>query len=116
MGGHCLPPLCTRAREESAWTRDADGGRRHEHKGDADRTEILIPSAAHGTNPATAVMCGYKVREVGVTKDGDVDIDELKSAVGPQTAGLMMTNPSTCGVFERRIQDIVEHNHRFQHP
>mgnify|MGYP001158140352 FL=1 len=79
----------------------------HENKGDADRTEILIPSAAHGTNPATAVMCGFKVREIGVTKDGDVDFDELKSAVGPQTAGLMMTNPSTCGVFERRIQDIA---------
>jgi len=78
----------------------------HEKNQDGDRSEILIPSAAHGTNPATAVMCGYKVREVPVTKQGDVDVTALKAAVGPQTAGLMMTNPSTCGVFEREIREI----------
>ena len=70
----------------------------HDARGDDQRTEILIPNAAHGTNPATAVMCGYKVREVPVGPDGDVDLDALKEACGPQTAGLMMTNPSTCGV------------------
>ena len=80
----------------------------HEKNNDTDRTEILIPNAAHGTNPATAVMCGYKVREVAVGKDGDVDIEALRAAVGPQTAGLMMTNPSTCGVFERKIKEIAE--------
>jgi glycine dehydrogenase subunit 2 len=80
----------------------------HEKNADHQRTEILIPSAAHGTNPATAVMCGYTVREVAVTDEGDVDIEELRALVGPQTAGLMMTNPSTCGVFERRIQEIAE--------
>ncbi len=79
----------------------------HDKRGDDARTEILIPNAAHGTNPATAVMCGYKVREVPVDKDGDVDLDALKAAVGPHTAGLMMTNPSTCGLFERRIVDIA---------
>lgn len=83
----------------------------HEKNVDKDahvqRTEILIPVAAHGTNPATAVMCGYKVREIPVTKEGDVDLAELKVAVGPQTAGLMMTNPSTCGVFERQIKEIA---------
>ena len=79
----------------------------HARRGDTDRTEILIPTAAHGTNPATAVMCGLTVKEVGVTPDGDVDLDALRSAVGPQTAGLMMTNPSTCGVFERRIEAIA---------
>ena len=79
----------------------------HEKRGDALRSEILVPSAAHGTNPATAVMCGYKVREIAVTVDGDVDINALREAVGPQTAGLMMTNPSTCGVFERRIEEIA---------
>lgn len=79
----------------------------HDANGDFERTEILIPSAAHGTNPATGVMCGYKVREVDVTRDGDVDIDTLKAAVGPQTAGLMMTNPSTCGVFERKVEEIA---------
>ncbi len=79
----------------------------HDKRGDSERTEILIPSAAHGTNPATAVMCGYKVREVEVNKEGDVDLDALKAAVGPQTAGLMMTNPSTCGVFERKVEEIA---------
>ena len=80
----------------------------HEARNDHERTEILIPNAAHGTNPATAVMCGYKVREVPVRDDGDVDVDALKGLVGPQTAGLMMTNPSTCGVFERSIKQIAE--------
>ena len=78
----------------------------HESRQDHDRREILVPEAAHGTNPATAVMCGYKVREIPVDKDGDVDLEALKNAVSPQTAGLMMTNPSTCGVFERKIEDI----------
>jgi len=78
----------------------------HEARGDLERNEILVPNAAHGTNPATAVMCGYKVNEVGLDASGDVDTEALKAAVGPQTAGLMMTNPSTCGVFERRIREI----------
>ena len=79
----------------------------HDANDDHARSEMLVPNAAHGTNPATAVMCGYKVREVAVDKNGDVDIDALKAAVGPETAGLMMTNPSTCGVFERQITDIA---------
>ena len=79
----------------------------HDKHGDSERSEILIPTAAHGTNPATAVMCGYRVREVAVTRDGDVDVVALKAAVGPRTAGIMMTNPSTCGVFERRIEEIA---------
>ena len=78
----------------------------HEAHGDHERKEILVPNAAHGTNPATAVMCGYKIAEVPVDASGDVDTEALKAAVGPQTAGLMMTNPSTCGVFERRIHEI----------
>jgi len=80
----------------------------HEARRDHERNEILIPSAAHGTNPATAVMCGYKISEVPVDANGDVDTNALKAAVGPQTAGLMMTNPSTCGVFERRIREIAD--------
>jgi glycine dehydrogenase subunit 2 len=66
-----------------------------------------VPNAAHGTNPATATMCGYKVAEVPVDDSGDVDLEALKASVGPQTAGLMMTNPSTCGVFERRVEAIA---------
>jgi glycine cleavage system P protein (glycine dehydrogenase) subunit 2 len=79
----------------------------HESRNDDARTEILIPNAAHGTNPATATMCGYAVREVPVKADGDVDVEALAAEVGPRTAGLMMTNPSTCGVFERRIVEIA---------
>lgn len=83
----------------------------HEGRQDFERTEMLIPSAAHGTNPATAVMCGYKVREVPTLANGDVDLEALKASVGPQTAGLMMTNPSTCGVFEQQIKEIAETVH-----
>ncbi|MAT66164.1 MAG: glycine dehydrogenase (aminomethyl-transferring) [Gammaproteobacteria bacterium] len=79
----------------------------HDARGDSERSEILVPDAAHGTNPATATMCGYKVREIPTLKDGDVDLEALKQAVGPQTAGIMLTNPSTLGVFERRIQEIA---------
>lgn len=80
----------------------------HESRGDDARQEIIVPTAAHGTNPATAVMCGYKVREVKVDASGDVDVEDLRAAVGPQTAGLMMTNPSTCGVFERQVEEIAK--------
>lgn len=83
----------------------------HDARGDEARTEIIVPEAAHGTNPATAVMCGYKVVEIPVLADGDVDLEALKSVVGPQTAGIMMTNPSTCGVFERQIEEISKTVH-----
>ncbi len=79
----------------------------HDARGDHRRSEILVPDAAHGTNPATAVMCGYKAREIPTDAQGDVDLEALKATVGPQTAGLMLTNPSTLGVFERRIVDIA---------
>ena len=78
----------------------------HESRQDEARQEMLIPAAAHGTNPATAVMCGYRVREIPVLANGDVDLQALSAVLGPQTAGLMMTNPSTCGVFERQIGEI----------
>ncbi|MCW5621834.1 MAG: aminomethyl-transferring glycine dehydrogenase subunit GcvPB [Burkholderiales bacterium] len=78
----------------------------HRSRGDHARSEIIVPDAAHGTNPATATMCGYAVREVPTDRSGNVDLDRLRAAVGPQTAGLMLTNPSTLGVFEQRILDI----------
>ncbi len=78
----------------------------HDAHKDFERNEILVPDAAHGTNPATAVMCGYKVREIATGPDGDIDIEALKKVLGPQTAGIMLTNPSTLGVFERRIMEI----------
>ncbi len=83
----------------------------HNARGDRERTEILVPDAAHGTNPATAVMCGYKVREIPTNNNGDVDLEALQQAVGPQTAGLMLTNPSTLGVFERNISEIARTVH-----
>jgi glycine dehydrogenase subunit 2 len=79
----------------------------HDANRDTARNEILVPDAAHGTNPATATMCGYKVREIPTNKDGDVEIEALRAAVGPHTAGIMLTNPSTLGVFERRIKEIA---------
>ncbi|WP_295427748.1 aminomethyl-transferring glycine dehydrogenase subunit GcvPB [uncultured Thiodictyon sp.] len=79
----------------------------HLARNDAARTEILVPDAAHGTNPASAVMCGFVAREVPTGPDGDVDIAALRAAVGPQTAGIMLTNPSTVGVFDRNIQEIA---------
>lgn len=78
----------------------------HVARADHARTEILVPDAAHGTNPATAVMCGFTVREIPTDSEGDVDLAALEAAVGPQTAGLMLTNPSTLGVFEKTIQSI----------
>ena len=79
----------------------------HQSRGDSERTEIIVPDAAHGTNPATAVMCGCTVREIATGADGDVDIEALKKVLGPKTAGIMLTNPSTLGVFERRIVEIA---------
>ncbi len=79
----------------------------HQARNDLARTEILVPDAAHGTNPATAAMLGCTVREIPTNEDGDVDVEALKAAVGPQTAGIMLTNPSTFGVFERRIKEIA---------
>jgi len=78
----------------------------HRSRGNGARTEIIVPDAAHGTNPATATMCGCTVREVPTDRSGNVDLDRLRAAVGPHTAGLMLTNPSTLGVFEQRILDI----------
>jgi glycine dehydrogenase subunit 2 len=79
----------------------------HDAKGDAQRNQILVPDAAHGTNPASAVMCGYQVQEIPTGEDGDIDVAALQQVLGPQTAGIMLTNPSTVGVFERRIQQIA---------
>jgi glycine dehydrogenase subunit 2 len=84
----------------------------HQARGDTARDEILVPDAAHGTNPASAVQCGYKVREIPTGADGNVDVDALRAAVGPQTAGIMLTNPSTLGVFEQKIQEIAKIVHQ----
>ncbi len=71
------------------------------------RDEMIIPDAAHGTNPASAAMAGYKILEIPSSTDGLIDIEALKEAAGPRTAGLMLTNPNTIGVFEKDIKEIA---------
>lgn len=79
----------------------------HESRGDGEkRTKVLVADTAHGTNPASAAMAGYDVVEIPSTKDGTLDLEALKAAVGPDTACLMLTNPNTLGIFEDRIRDI----------
>ncbi len=84
----------------------------HDSRNDHNRSEILVPDAAHGTNPATATMCGFKVREIPTDDNGDVDVEALRAAVGPHTAGLMLTNPSTLGIFEGHISEIADIVHQ----
>ena len=79
----------------------------HQSRGESFRDEMLIPDAAHGTNPASAVMCGYKVVEISTGADGDIHLDELRKKIGPKTAGIMLTNPSTLGLFMRNIKEVA---------
>ncbi len=80
----------------------------HEKNGDTKRDKIIVPDSAHGTNPATAAMAGYKIVEVKSTKDGLVDLEALKAVVGDDTAGLMLTNPNTLGLFDKHIKEIAK--------
>ncbi len=84
----------------------------HVARNDAGRDEIIVPDAAHGTNPATATMCGCKVVEIPSLPNGDIDVEALQKVVGPKTAGIMLTNPSTLGVFERRIVEVAQIVHK----
>jgi glycine dehydrogenase subunit 2 len=77
-----------------------------EDKGDHGRTTVIVPETAHGTNPATASMANFKAVEVGLDEHGCVDVDELREMVDETTAALMITNPNTCGVYERNIKEI----------
>ncbi|SNR56792.1 glycine dehydrogenase (decarboxylating) beta subunit [Halorubrum ezzemoulense] len=79
----------------------------HEHHGN-DRSEVVIPASAHGTNFATAATAGYDVVELPSGEDGRVDLEALEAAVGDDTAALMLTNPNTVGLFERDITEIAE--------
>ena len=84
----------------------------HAARGDTARTTIIVPDAAHGTNPASAMMCGYKVEEIPTDSNGDVDLARLQAVCGPHVAGLMLTNPSTLGMFERKIGEIANIVHQ----
>ena len=83
----------------------------HEAKGQGHRCTVLVPTSAHGTNPATAAFVGYTVKEVAQTADGRVDVANLASKLGPDVAAIMVTNPNTCGLFERDIIEIARVTH-----
>ena len=79
----------------------------HEHRKDFNRDEVILPDTAHGTNPASAAMAGYKVIEIPSTKEGTVDLEMLKKALSEKTACFMLTNPNTLGIFETDIREIA---------
>ncbi|NLA82344.1 MAG: aminotransferase class V-fold PLP-dependent enzyme, partial [Clostridiaceae bacterium] len=83
----------------------------HEDRGDSKRKVMIIPDAAHGTNPATAAMVGYTVREVKSNEAGMVDLEALEKALGDDVAGLMLTNPNTLGIYEKNIEKITSMVH-----
>lgn len=84
----------------------------HRSRGDAARTQIIVPDSAHGTNPASAVMAGFQVVNIPSGPDGCVDLEALRGAVGPNTAGLMLTNPNTVGIFDKNILEITQIVHQ----
>src|SRR5665213_2211071 len=75
------------------------------------RHKVLVPSSAHGTNPATAAVAGFTVQEIPATEDGHVDADATEAALGPDVAAIMLTNPNTCGLFEPRIKEMADAVH-----
>ncbi len=77
------------------------------HTGQSQRTEVIIPDSAHGTNPASAAMCGFKVVEIKSTPEGLIDLEKVKAALSDKTAAIMLTNPSTAGLFEPDILEIT---------
>jgi glycine dehydrogenase subunit 2 len=83
----------------------------HRSRGDLARTEVLVPDSSHGTNPATASMAGFRTITIPSAADGGVDLDAFRAALGPATAAIMITNPSTLGLFERRIGELLEATH-----
>ncbi|MFD1705386.1 aminomethyl-transferring glycine dehydrogenase subunit GcvPB [Siminovitchia sediminis] len=80
----------------------------HEGNGDTERTKVIVPDSAHGTNPASASVAGFETVTVRSGEDGLVDLEHLKSLVGPDTAALMLTNPNTLGLFEEQILEMAE--------
>ncbi len=83
----------------------------HRARGDLERTEVLVPDTSHGTNPATASMAGFTTVSIPSAPDGGVDLEAFRAALGPRTAGIMITNPSTYGLFERRVVELLEMVH-----
>ncbi|MDX3908834.1 MAG: aminomethyl-transferring glycine dehydrogenase subunit GcvPB [Sphingobium sp.] len=81
-----------------------------EARGDA-RSVVLVPESAHGTNPATAAFCGYAVEDIPATAEGRVDLAALEERLGPDVAAVMITNPNTCGLFERDLKRMADAVH-----
>ena len=79
----------------------------HKSRGDVKRTKVIVPDSAHGTNPASAAVCGLEIVVVKSGEDGLVDVESLKPLLGDDIAGIMMTNPNTLGLFERQITQIA---------
>ncbi len=85
----------------------------HRSRGEGDqRRVVIVPDSAHGTNPATASMVGFATRTVPSNTHGGIDLDALRAALGPDTAALMLTNPSTLGIFEDQIDDVLAAVHQ----
>ncbi|HRU41321.1 MAG TPA: aminomethyl-transferring glycine dehydrogenase subunit GcvPB, partial [Candidatus Diapherotrites archaeon] len=80
----------------------------HESRGDKKRKKIIVPDSAHGTNPASAAVAGFEIVEIESDKNGAVDLDRLKAVLSDEIAGLMLTNPSTLGLFEKNIKQIAD--------
>jgi glycine dehydrogenase subunit 2 len=83
----------------------------HRSRGDTERDEVLVPDSSHGTNPATASMAGFKTITIPSAADGVVDLDAFTAAPGPRSAAVMITNPSTLGLFESRIGELLDAVH-----
>ena len=83
----------------------------HRERGETERDEVLVPDSSHGTNPATASMAGFKTITIPSAADGGVDLDAFEAALGPRTAAVMITNPSTLGLFEARIGELLDAVH-----
>ena len=80
----------------------------HQDRGDTERTEMLVPDSAHGTNPATAVLAGFEVVTIPSDDRGNVDVEALRTKLGPKTAGLMITNPNTLGLWDEHIHQVID--------
>jgi glycine dehydrogenase subunit 2 len=80
----------------------------HRERGDTERIQMLVPDSAHGTNPATAVLAGFEVVTIPSDSRGNVDVEALRAKLGPKTAGLMITNPNTLGLWDEQIQQVID--------
>lgn len=84
----------------------------HQARGDIQRRKVLVPDSAHGTNPATAAMCGFHTVSIPTDDNGDVDLERLKTELDDTVVGLMLTNPNTLGLFEKQLLEVTDAVHR----